>query len=84
MIMRWLRASLDLDSSSRLHFTHVSFYIAASCVMLNAAQSWTAISFFTICCILYMFKDIDKLKFSAKEQSVEIEDSEVKNEQEQK
>lgn len=75
MIIKWFSALLDDKSSSRLHFAHVSFYIAAVCVSLNAAQSWTAIAFFSICCILYMFKDIDKFKFSAKDQSVEVEDS---------
>lgn len=82
MVLKWLVADDNQKPpSSRLHFTHVSFYIAAACVIFNAAQSWTAIAFFTICCVLYMFKEIDKFKFSAKDQTVEVEDtSEVTSE----
>lgn len=64
----------DKPASARLLFSHVSFWLAAVCVALDKPQSWTAIAFFSICTVLYMFKEIDKLKFNAQERSLEIED----------
>lgn len=61
-------------ASARLLFSHLSFYVAIFCVAADKPQAWTAIAFFSICTMLYMFKEIDKLKFNAQERSLEIED----------
>jgi Ca2+/Na+ antiporter len=62
-------------ASARLLFSHVSFWIASVLLVMNKEQTWTAIAFFSICTLLYMFKEVDKFKFSAKDQTVEVEDT---------
>lgn len=94
-MLKWLKGRLEqgfqlpaawngkVPASERLLFSHLSFYLAFTCVALNAEQAWTAIAFFGLCTVLHMFKEVDKLKFSGSERSLEISDEPEASQNEQ-
>lgn len=71
-----------VPASERLLFSHLSFYVALWSVITDQRQQWVAICFFGLCTVLHMFKEVDKFKFSGRDRSIEIEDTnEVPDEQ---